>query len=482
MKRRDMLCASTLSLALLGLASGLPARADFPGAFKAYSEGHYEQAHAEFLRLAQLGNAVAQYDLGAMALQGQGGPKDLGAAVGWLTAAADNGDTRLSPEKLAAVRATLDDEQHKAADEIEARYGRAGLMHTVLPVPLPGAHCRNTVPARVSHKTTPDENYYPSSGRRGDQNGFVILQLTIGVDGVPRDPEILMSVPSPDFSAAAIDIWMPSRWTPAERDGVAVESKVAVKVAFLMIGGGVLWDLPALKAIRETALAGDPTAEYQIGLAATLDPSLGIPEREAYSLLVSAAQGGQPRAQYWAASRFMSVGACGVDRMKIPWLRAAASAGNGPAQVALALDLLSSQPSAGQVTEARQLLEEAARSDDLYAMKHVAAVLAGSPLEGLRDPATAKSVADRLMRSSIESDPQMYEAAALAYAATGNFWEARAKQQLAIKKAQQLQWDTRQLQERLAAYQTSKPWTGDLFASESASPAATASATGTSGR
>ena len=477
MTRRDVVCPSTLLLTLLGVAIGLPARADFPEAFKAYSDGHYEQAHAEFLQLAQLGHAASQYDLGAMALQGQGGPKDLGAAVGWLTAAADNGDTQLSPEKLAAVRATLNDEQRKAADEIEARYGRAGLMQTVLPVPPPGSHCRNLVPASVSRKTTPDANYYPSTGRRGDQNGFVILQLTIGVDGVPRDPEILMSVPSPDFSAAAIDVWMPSRWTPAERDGVAVESKVAVKVVFNMIGGGVLWDLPALKAIRETALTGNPTAEYQIGLAATLDPSLGIPARQAYSLLVSAAQAGHPRAQYWVATRFMSVGACGVDRKKIPWLRAAASAGNGPAQVALALDLLSGQPSAEQITEARQLLEEAARSDDPYAMKHVAAVLAASPLEALRDPSTARSVAERLVKSSIESDPQMYEAAALAYAVSGDFWDARAKEQRAIKKAQQLEWDTRQMQERLALYSRSKAWSGDLFASppvQIAPPAAAA--------
>jgi TPR repeat protein len=462
--------ALILSLTLLcaQLALGAPpALADFATAFRAYSEGHYEQAHAEFLQLAQFGHAASQYDLGAMALQGQGTPKDLGAAVGWLTAAAENGDTQLPPEKLAAVRATLNDEQRKAADEIEARYGRAGLMQTVLPVPPPGAHCRNVVPAQVSHKITSDSNYYPSGGRWRDQNGFVILQLTIGVDGVPRDPEILMSVPNPDFSAAALDVWMPSRWVPAKRDGVPVESKVEGKVIFSM-AGGVLWDLPALKAIREKALTGDPTAQYQIGLAATLDPTLGIPPRQAYSLLVSAAQGGHPRAQSWAANRFMSIEGCGgSDRKKLPWLHAAASAGDGPAQVALALDLLSGQPSDEQVTEARQLLEQAARSDDTYALKHVAALLAASPLAALRDPATAKSVADRLAKSPIESDPQMYEAAALAYAASGDYSDARAKEQRAIKKALQLGWDTQQMQERFALYSRGKPWSGDLFAETS---------------
>jgi uncharacterized protein len=469
-KRGGVVGAVTFSLTLLCLQLGPAARAGFPEAFRAFNEGHYDEARKQFLELAQLGHAASQYDLGAMALQGQGAPKDLGVAVGWLTAAADNGDTQLAPEKLAAVRATLNDEQRKAADEIEARYGRAGLMQTVLPIPPPGAHCRNVVPAQVSRKTSSDSNYYPSSGRWRDQNGFVILQFAVGVDGVPRDPEILMSVPSPDYSAAALDIWMPSRWVPAKRDGVEVESKVAVKVVFSMIGGGVLWDLPALKAIREKALTGDPTAQYQIGLAATLDPSLGIPARQAYSLLLSAAQGGQPRAQYWVALRFMSVEGCGVDRKKIPWLRAAAGAGNGPAQVALALDLLHGQPSDEQITEVRQLLEQAASSGDPYAMKHVAALLAASPLAALRDPATARSVADRLVKSPIvESDPQMYEAAALAYAASGNFWEARAKEQHAIKKALQLRWDTQPMQERFALYSSSKSWSGDLFAETSGS-------------
>lgn len=448
---------------LAALGAGALARADFPAATRDYEAGRYDAAHSEFLKLAELGDAASQFNLGAMAMHGQGGPKDSGVAVGWLLAAADNGSLRIPHDQLVDMRFHLSDAERKTADDILAHFGRAGLAETVLPVPTPGAHCRNTVPAQVTRTITPSSNYYPSGGRRGDQNGFVILQMRVDVDGIPRDPEILMSVPSPEFSAAAVDVWMPSRWIPAQRDGVPVPSKVAVKVVFNMQGGGVLWDRPALKAIREAALTGDPTAQYQIGLAATLDPSLGILASQAYKLLVSAAQGGHPRAQYWAATRFTSVGTCDVDRKKMPWLRAAASAGDGAAQLALALELLS-QPTPDQVGAARALLEQAAQSDDVYAMRHVAALLAASPIAALRDPATARSVADRLMKSPSESDPQLYEAAALAYAASGNFWEARAKEQQAIRKAQQLQWDTQPLQERLALYGGSKPWNGDLFA------------------
>jgi len=459
------------ALLLLGLLSGSTGRADFPAAFKEYQDGHFEAARAQFLTLAGLGDAASQFNLGAMAMQGQGVPKDLATAVGWLEAASENGSRRLAPEKLADLRSQLTDEQRKVADEILRRYGRAGLQETALPIPSVNAHCPDVVPPKLSHAPIASSEYYPTSGRWRDQNGFVILQFTIGVDGVPHDPEVLMSVPTTDFSASAVDVWMTARWTPATHSGAAVEYALTVKAQFFLTGaGGVLWDVPALKAIRETALTGDPTAQYQIGLAATLDPSLGIPASQAYALLVSAAQGGQPRAQYWAANRFMSLGGCGTQQKKDPWLHAAALAGDGAAQLALARDLIHGQPSAEQLAEARALLEQAAQSPDFYVQKHVAALMAASPLEALHDPTTAKVVAEKLLKTPVESDPQAYEAAAAAYAANRDFWEAAAKEQTAIKKAVLLKWNTALMQERYSLYHRSKTWTGDLFALPAAAP------------
>lgn len=457
---------------LWALGFGALANADFPSAMKDFKGGRYEAARQQFQILAELGDAPSQFNLGAMALAGQGGPQDPATAVGWLMAAADNGHRGLSQDKLDELKLKLTDEQRRSADEILGRYGRAGLEQSVLPVPRGGAHCRNVVPARLIHSITPDSEFYPKGGRWRAQNGFVIVELTIGIDGVPRDPEILMSVPDPSYSAAALDVWMPSLWQSATQDGAPVESKVAVKAAFNITGGnGVLWDMPALKAIRDSALTGEPDAEYLIGLAATLDQSLGISSSQAHTLLVSAAQGGHPHAQYWVASRFMSLGSCGAERKKIPWLRAAARAGDGSAQLALATDLLGGgQPSAEQLAEARSLLEQAAQSQDWYVMKHVAALLGASPLEALRDPAAARMVADKLMKDPPDADPQMYEAAAAAYAAHKDFWLAGSKEQTAIKQAYRLKWNTQPMQERLALYHKSQPWTGDLF--NSPAPAA----------
>ncbi|TLY91810.1 MAG: TonB family protein [Gammaproteobacteria bacterium] len=448
------------ALALLGTLLGSGAHADFPAAMKEFNAGHYEAARSEFLVLAELGDVASQFNLGTMAMQGQGGPKDLPTAVGWLTAAAENGSQRLTPEKLADMRSKLTDEQRRIADDIVSRYGRDGLLKSVLPVPEFREHCKDLTPPRVLQAPP---GHYPSDARYAHQNGFVIVQLTIGIDGVARDPEVLMSVPGAEFSAAAVEQWLHARFEPAEQGGLPVEAKETVKTAFNMEGGGVLWDVGALKRIRETALTGDPGAQYQIGLAAMLDPSLGIPRTQAHALLVSAAQGGQRQAQYWAANRFMSAGRCSAVSKKLTWLRAAAAAGEGAAQLALATDLLSGQHSAEQVAEARSLLEQAAQADSFYVRKHVTALMAASPLEQIRDPATALAVANKLSKDPIQSDPQMFEALAAADAVNGKFSSAGTKQWTAVKRAKELHWNTSLMEERLESYRNSKPWVGDLF-------------------
>jgi TonB family protein len=406
-----------------------------------------------------------------MAMQGQGGPKDLATAVGWLTAAADNGSRQLAPEKLAAMRSKLTADELKTADDIAQRFGRANLLKTALPVPKLSAHCANVVPARPV-QVPPSE--YPRNGRMGNQDGFVIVQLTIGTDGLPRDPEILMSVPSPEFSAAAINVFMRARFQPATQDGRPLESRDPVKVTFSITGGGgVLWDIGSLKALRESALTGDPTAQYQIGLAATLDHSLGVPPEQAYTLLVSAAQGGNPHAQYFAGTRFLALHNCGEDK-SLPWLQAAAAAGDGSAQLLLARTLLTGNPTAPQIAEARALLEQAAGTESFFVQKQLIALLAASPLEALRDPTTARAAAAKLMNSGVEADPQMYEAAAAAAAANGDFSAARNAQWTAVKRAREMQWNTRLIEERLALYRRSRPWTGELFEVEPATAPPTA--------
>jgi TPR repeat protein len=445
---------------LLGLWSAA-ASADFPQAMKDYGAGSYDVARAEFLRLAALGDAPSQFNLGAMATQGQGQAKDAAAAVGWFTAAAENGSRQLPPDKLASMRAKLSEAERSTADDIVAHYGHAALEKTALPVPPLGAQCPDFLRANATQITPAD---YPSKGRYGDQDGFVILRLHVSAGGAASDPEVLMAVPGPEFATSAINTWMKARYAPATQNGQPVASRVIAKSIFRIREGGVLWDYGALKELREQALTGEPSAQYKIGLAATLDPSLGIPASQAYRILVSAAQGGSPGAQYWAAANFMSVANCTPVDKSMPWLRAAADGGDGPALLTLAQQLLVGEPAPEQQRQARELLERAAQANNYYVQKHVIALMAAAPFPALHDPATAKAAAERLATWGVEADPQMYEALAAAEAAGGDYWKAGNDQWTAIKRAKELNWNTQLMDERLTLYRKSRAWSGDLFA------------------
>jgi hypothetical protein len=449
-----LLCAS-LSAGALCCA---PARADFSAALKDYNAGHYEQAQAQFVALAELGDCSSQFNLGAMALKGQGGPKDRGAGVGWLEAAASNGCQELVGNRLGALRSSLSAEEAHAAASIMARYGHDVLL--AQGVANPRLDCHSGSAATVLATPTAD---YPASFRSERPEGIVIMALSIGADGFARDPEILLAVPQSAFAPAAVEAWLNSRFTPAERGGRPVSSRLEAKLRFVGASGR-LADATVFKAALPAAEAGDATAQYVVGQAATVDSSLGITSGHATDLLIGAARAGNPQAQYWVGAQLRAAAACNPPRSSAVWLRHAADGGSASAQVLLASDLLSAAPTPEQVGEARALLERAAGADSYYARKHAAALLAASPVPAVHSPAVALSAAGALRSGDIQSDPQMFEVLAAVYAVNGNFDAAIEQEGTAIHKASALGWDTGLMRERLAAYRANRAWQGDLLA------------------
>jgi TPR repeat protein len=447
------------TLAVSALSGATPAHADFQTALGEYNAGHYDAAHAQFLALAELGDCSSQFNLGAMALKGQGGPKDAGSGVGWLQAAAGNGCERLVGNKVAGLTAKLSADESAAAAGIVARYGRDAL-HTQ-GIVSPDFSCREQGAASVLQAPAPE---YPRLAGDTRQAAIVITELTIGVDGLARDPEILLAMPEAGFPAAAVESWLNSRFVPASRGGAPIESRLQAKSLFAIEGGSGLSGMDAYKSARQRADAGDPVAGYLVGLTATLDTSLGISSARAGQLLLASARDGDSRAQYWLGSELHATAVCHSQVNGAVWLRHAADGGSASAQLMLATDLLSADPSGAQAAQARSLLERAATSDSFYVRKHVVALLAASPLDAVRDPGTALTVAMKLAAGEIQSDPQMFEAVAAAYAANGDFRQASAQQQIAIRKARSLAWNTRLMAERLSAYRGGRPWRGDLFA------------------
>ncbi|MFZ1905905.1 MAG: hypothetical protein WAU56_11010 [Steroidobacteraceae bacterium] len=448
--------AMRVALAALAMSISFAARGDFNTAVTDYHSGRYDSAHAQFLQMAALGDCSSQFNLGAMALHGQGGPQDSGAGAGWLEAAVENGCGALVGGQLASLKPKLSDAQQRSAADIVAHYGRAALRAEG--VVDPELACRDqTAPAVIEVPTADTAGAAPA-------DGLVIAVLTVGADGFPRDPQILLADPATGFTAAAVEAWLHGRFTPASRGGVPVASEIQVQYAFTQKAGEDLWSTAALKDVRQAANAGDPRAEYRLGLASYGAAPGGAAQAEEF--LLRAARDGDPQAQYWVGARLRATSACHSDVNGATWLRRAAQGGATTAQVMLARDLVRGTSGAAQVAEARALLESAAASSDYYVMKHVAALLAASPSETVRDPATALGVARRLAAGEIQSDPQMFEVVAAADAANGDFAGALAEQQTAIGKAKGLGWSTQEMQERLEAYRSRRAWHGDLFGAD----------------
>lgn len=452
----NALIAGVLAAPALAVTDTAPA--DFQAALAEYHAGQFEAAHAAFLSLAELGNCSAQFNLAAMALHGEGVAKDRGSGAGWLQAAAGNGCGELVANHLAALAGKLSPEETRAAADIVARYGPEALQ--AQGVTDPEFVCRDMTPPRTVSATLAEA---PAEDRGKRQPAVVITALTIGADGHAHDPEVLFTVPNDRFAAAAVEAWLNSLFTPAQRGGNEVPARLEAKTLFA--NSAPLADAELIRKARPAADAGDAAASYLIGLAAMHDSSLGISGARAKQLLVGAARDGNPDAQYWIASQLRASVACHPRANGEVWLRHAAAGGNAAAQLLLAQDLLADTPGAAQVTQARTLLGQAARSNAYYVRKHVVALLAGSALDAVRDPPAALALAKQLAAGPIRSDPQMYEVVAAAYAASGDFHSASAQQRLAVDKAKTLGWSTRTLTEQLDAYRHDRVWHGDLLAS-----------------
>jgi TPR repeat protein len=466
--RLSIACTAPAAAGLAaGLLAAVSASADTPpaasapsGEFQAalseYRAGHYDSAHAQFLSLAELGDCSAQFNLAAMALHGQGGQKDPGSGVGWLEAAAGNGCGQLVGNRVAGLTPKLTAEEARAAAAIVARYGPQALH--AQGVVNPELSCRDTVPASVLSATRAD---IPAAARGKHEPALVIAALTVGADGHASDPEVLLALGPQGFAGAAVEAWLNSQFTPAQRDARAVAARLEEKTLFA--DGESLASSEAVRRGRSAADAGDPAAGYQIGLIAMLDPALGISAARGEQLLLDAARDGNADAQYWVGSQLRASAACHPQADGAVWLRHAAAGGSAAAQLLLARELLGSAADAANLTRARTLLAQAARADSYYVRKHVVALLASSPLDEVRDPPKALELARQLDAAEIRADPQMYEAVAAAYAANGSFRDATAQQQLATDKARTLGWNTRTMSERLDAYRHGKAWRGDLL-------------------
>ena len=71
--------------------AGMPTWTILGGGYQSYLKGDYEAAYNEWLPLAELGDAEAQYNLGVLYDEGAGVEQDLPTAISWYQKAASQG-------------------------------------------------------------------------------------------------------------------------------------------------------------------------------------------------------------------------------------------------------------------------------------------------------------------------------------------------------------------------------------------------------
>jgi uncharacterized protein len=449
-------------LVAASMALSVPAvSADLANAMSAYKTGDFAKAREQFQALAGLGEGRAQFNLGAMALRGEGMAKDEGVAAGWLRASVQNGYKGMEENRLQLLEAGLSSVGQEAAAQILARYGRDALLTSVLPVRGPLRCKRQVTPPRTQQMAQPT---YPPLALRDRQDGIVILQFTVGIDGLARDPEVLAAAPVEKFDRYAIRAVLQSRFQPATLDGAPIEARMQVRHTFMIRQGGDLWSVGAVQQAKESAAAGNPAAQYIVGLLGLLDPSLKIPQDQARDMVLASAQTGYPEAQYWVGIHVRNESYCNDSNKMRPWIEQAAQGQLASAKISLARQFLSQPDAASHLDRVSSLLRDAAQAKDAYSVKHAIALLTVPPHEALRDPATALTAAKNLDDMDVDYDPQVDEVIAAAYAANGDFARATKHQERALDTAEDLHWNDSAMRERLAAYKSSQSWSGDLLA------------------
>jgi uncharacterized protein len=443
-----------------------PVSADFALAIETYRAGKYDEARAQFQELAELGHGASQFNLGAMLLRGEGIEPDPGTAIGWLRASIENGYDGITLARLQEGEAQLSEAQRRAVGEVVARYGREALSERVLPR-YDALVCKRAFePPRSARLAKPDFlplKPKPTQRRFVANSGIVIVDFIVGVDGVPRDPQVVAAAPARVFDKEALSAALRSRFTPAQLDGKPVEMRYAIRTSFRMDRVGV-WNDENIEQVKRRAEEGETEAQFVVGLLGTLDSELGIPRPKAQRFMLSAAQAGNADAQYWIAGELTREGICndapGKSRI---WLQQAARSPLVPAKLELVYAMLADPAAAQKVGDLQALLTDIIDGENPHALKHATALLSGVIAPQLQDKARALQAAQKLDRLEFELDPQVSEAIAAAHAVNGDFEQAAKFQQRALRTAQGLKWNTQLVEQRLAEYKTGKVWRGELF-------------------
>lgn len=252
----------------LSLAHASP---DLVAARSAYERGEFATALTDFGKLAEQGNAAAEYQLGLMTANGEGVAQNHAEAVRWYRKAAAQGNADAQRSlgmcfatgqgvskdavqaavwlNLAAaqddalakrLRQKLDIELTPAeaaqAAELARTWSGSEIVRAVsTAVACDGAEGMDPLeiggPVSAPRLVRRVEPMYPTQLRATRLNGRVTLRAVVDPSGDVREVGVVSSQ-SAGFSKAAIDAVKKWKFDPARRDGCTVPVALTVNVEF----------------------------------------------------------------------------------------------------------------------------------------------------------------------------------------------------------------------------------------------------------
>ena len=402
MKLRPAACIVRL-VVLLSLACTAPAaHADFASAMADFEAGRHASAAREFERLAWLGLAQAQSNIGLLLATGQGVPKSPGKAAAWAGIAAQSGDPK-ARELYLKLLPSLSEADMDESIALERAYQAVALELQL----NPGTRVRIDTPAK---RLTSLDDIYPSAAISEGWEGYVYLLVGIDEEGKSQDPQVLMADPPGKFDAATVEAAFGVRWEPASFEGIPVASHTCMLLMFQFKGTGDNSSAARMvRQLRARADGGDASSQFAGALLWTSYPDVRnrITEAEAQRWMVAALEAKFPPALMMSANCGLSpqYGQHAIELARSHGgkeLLAAARRGSPPAQVQVARALLAadSLDLAARTRRAIGWLELAeAGTQPWMAQIPLAHLLATTPVAELRDLERARRLHESLRRT-----------------------------------------------------------------------------------
>lgn len=330
----------------------------FDETVEAHAAGKLEAARIAFQRMAEAGKVEAQFNLGAMLANGEGGPADVVEGALWITLAAEAGFDA-AEHAVPVIAGALDEaesrEFQRRLTDWRERYARDVLLDRYAPefcadCEASEVRVRSAEQIRLDHFTerkrltvSREAPRYPREAARSNTMGVVVIGAWLNEDAEIEQPHVQFADPEGVFDEAALQAFSRWKfeWTAGPPEGTPIYIAQEIRFQLDSIGERV-FDSMTLRRLRGDVRKWnqDVLAAYQAAWTLDFMDEAVDPHNPAALVEVThqAALAGIVRAQIDLAERFqLAEGVVESTEGNRFWLEQAAFEGNPRAQFLLSL-------------------------------------------------------------------------------------------------------------------------------------------------